>query len=451
MQSIGKPDVLRRVAGWRAALIAAFLLLVPWLVGCVTDTTPPALAARTQQSRPAATVHGSESESDPALSFGSGATPRPISSPARTPVPTPPAGTAWRRAHRAVHFYLPFITFRPPVRIYVPIITNAQPSPTPTATPRPTATPTPPWPAPLEKPGRSKLGLHVEWNNSPDIMEFVRRTKPAVIKAAGDLGFLAEVKEVSPTTVTVARLGQGPQRLEGDPAQAARAFVVRNLEQYQLNPAVDYWEGWNEPDVLGRLDWYAAFEAERARVMAEHGFRVAVGGFSSGVPEWEAFAAFLPAIEAAQKYGGIFTLHEYDAPTLDRSLGAGLPGRPAHPDRGALMLRYRWWYEDFLKPRGLVVPLVISEAGIDGAMGNRPGPAGFGWRDFAGYWASHGLGDDAVQAYIRQLAWYDAQVQQDDYVIGFAVYTAGVITDRWKPFDITGILRNLAIYVVDQR
>lgn len=450
MRPLGNPDSPVCDQGWVVALVTAFLLLVPWLMGCGTDTTPPAQTARTRQGRPQATAYRAESETDPALPSGPGTTPRPTASPTRTPLPTRRATTAPHRAREAVN-YLPFITFRPPVRVYVPVITNAQSTPTPRPTPRPTATPTPPWPPPLEKPGRSKLGLHVEWNNSPDIMEFIRRTRPAVVKAAGDLGFLAEVKQVSPSTVTVARLGQGPQKFEGDPAQAARAFVARNLEQYQLNPAVDHWEGWNEPDVLGRLDWYAAFEAERARVMAEHGFRVAVGAFSPGVPEWEDFAAFLPAIEAARKYGGIFTLHEYDAPTLDRSLGAGLPGRPAHPDRGALMLRYRWWYEDFLKPRGLAVPLVISEAGIDGAMGNRPGPAGRGWRDFTGYWATQGLGDDAVQTYIRQLAWYDAQVQRDDYVIGFAVYTAGVITDRWKSFDITDILRNLAIYVVEQR
>lgn len=410
---------------------------------------PPALAARTPEKQALPATLGTEQQADLRPWPGIETDERPMPEPS----PTPAAPTAVATAR----VYFPFVISRPPVRVYVPVITNAQSSPTPTATPGPTSTPaptptpTPPWPEPLEKPGRSKLGLHVEWNNSPDIMEFIRRTRPAVIKAAGDLGFLAEVKEVSPTTVTVARLAQGPQKAEGDPVLAARDFVARNLEQYQLNPAVDYWEGWNEPDVRGKLDWYAAFEAERARVMAGHGLHVAVGAFSAGVPEWEDFAAFLPAIEAAHKYGGIFTLHEYDAPTLNRSLGAGLPRRPAHPDRGALMLRYRWWYEDFLKPRGLVVPLVISEAGIDGAIGNRPGPSGRGWRDFTGYWATHGSGDNGVQVYIKQLAWYDAQLQQDDYVIGFAVFTAGVITDRWNSFDVTDILRSIAIYVVSQK
>lgn len=337
--------------------------------------------------------------------------------------------------------------------LVLPLVKSQYPTATSTATPKPTskpaptATPTLAWPPSLEKPGRSKLGLHVQWNNSPEIMEFVRRMKPAVIKAVGDFGFLAEVKEVSPSTVTVARC-PGSFKTEGDPLVAAGAFVAGNLETYRLNPAVDYWEGLNEPQMRERMGWYAAFEAERARLMAEHGFRVAVGTFSAGVPEWEEFAAFLPAIEAAKEYGGIFTLHEYDAPTLDRSAGAGLPGHPNYPDRGALALRYRWWYEDFLKPRGLVIPLVISEVGVDGGIANRPGPPGGGWRDFTDYWAKQGLGDDAVQVYTRQVAWYDTELQKDEYVIGFAVFTAGAMGNDWKSHDITDILRYLAIHVV---
>lgn len=344
-----------------------------------------------------------------------------------------------------------------PGRAYLPVIGIAGATPTPTATPGPTSTPaptptpTPPWPEPLEEPGRSKLGLHVQWNNSPDIMEFIRRTKPAVVKSVGDLGFFAEIKEVSPSTVTIARLVERYQKMEGDPVQAARAFVARHLEEYLRNPAVDYWEGLNEPGIRGRMDWYAAFEAERARLMAEHGLRAAVGAFSTGVPEWEEFAAFLPAIEAAHRYNGILTLHEYDAPTMDRLVGVGLPGHPGQPGRGAMILRYRWWYEDFLKPRGLVIPLVISEAGIDGGHGDRPGPKGRGWRDFADYWVAQGLGQDGLQAYIRQLAWYDAELQKDEYVIGAAVFTAGAMGEEWKSYDITDVLRQLAIYIVSQR
>jgi len=211
---------------------------------------------------------------------------------------------------------------------------------------------------------------------------------------------------------------------------------------------VDYWEGYNEPVVQGNMPWFAAFEAERVRAMAEHGLRTAIGSFSAGVPEWDEFAAFLPAVREAHAHGGILALHEYDAPVLDRLVGVPLPGRQPVPDRGCLTLRYRWWYEEMLKPEGIALPLVISEAGIDGTVGGHPGPEGEGWLDFRDYWRDSGLGEDGTQAYLRQLAWYDAELQRDDYVLGFAVFTAGAMNDDWESYDITGILRHIATYIV---
>jgi hypothetical protein len=329
------------------------------------------------------------------------------------------------------------------------------PAPSPTATPEPTLppaptpTPTLPWPEPLAEPSNSKLGLHVQWNNSPEIMEFVRRMRPAVIKVVSDFGFLAEVKQVSPNTIIVARMEEDAQPLEGDPVQMARAFVAEHLDEYLRHPAVDYWEGYNEPGIQGRMAWYAAFEAERVRVMAQHGLRTAVGGFSTGVPEWEDFVAFEPAIRAAKAHGGILTLHEYDAPTMERSIGVGLPDRPGQPHRGILTLRYRWWYEELLQPRGLAIPLVISEAGVDGLVTNRPGPEDAkGWLDFVPYWAEHGLGHDSTHIYLDQLAWYDAELQRDDYVLGCAVFTAGAMNQDWVSYDITPILRHIATYII---
>lgn len=317
-------------------------------------------------------------------------------------------------------------------------------TPGPTDTPVPTPTPTLPWPDTLEEPPESRLGIHVQWNNSPEIMDFVRHMKPRAVKTVGDFGFCAEIKEVSPDTIIVGRVDDDPP-LEGDPKQEAQAFVMRHLETYQLNPAVDYWEGINEPDIMGKMPWYAEFEAERVRVMAQHGFKTAVGSFSTGVPEWDEFEQFLPAIRAAKQHDGILTLHEYDAPTMDRTVGAGLPGKPNHPDRGVLALRYRWWYEDFLKPRDLVIPLVISEAGVDGLVADRPGPSdGRGWKHFQDYWIGEGLGHDPYDIYIRQLRWYDDQVRQDDYVIGWTVFTAGAMGEDWESYDITDMLRHIA-------
>ena len=385
-----------------------------------------------------------------------GAYPYPYPGPgSATPSPTPRTATRTRTPDRRTP------TGAVPPRWYLPLITRGHvmvsPTPTatatrtPTATPSPTATPTPvPWPEPLDEPVPSKLGLHVQWNSSPDILEFVKRFKPPVVKGVNDLNFLAEVKELSPTTITIGRIEDGSPSRDQDPAETARDYVNRYLGTYLTHPWIDYWEGINEPDVGNDMPWYAAFEAERARLMAEHGLRVAIGSFSTGVPEWEDFADFLPAIRAAHAHGGILSLHEYDAPTMTRSVGAGLPGLQGLADRGALLLRYRWWYEDYLRPRGLVIPLAITEAGIDGGVTNRPGPEGGGWRDFVDYWAGQGLGNDGVAEYMRQLAWYDAEIRKDDYVLGCTIFTAGAMGEDWRSFDVTGILRQIGQYMVDE-
>jgi hypothetical protein len=352
----------------------------------------------------------------------------------------------------------PFATLGP-TRTPLPtaILPTSTPAPpTPTPTPDATVTPTPyvsliPVLPPSNQLGPSKLGLHVVRNNDPRIMEFVRQAQPAVMKVVDDLGFLTEVKSASPRTVTVGRINDDNQSYAGNPEEAARRYVAQHLERYRLNPGVDYWEGWNEPDPgLERMHWYARFEAERVRLMARYGFRTAIGGFPTGVPELNEFERFLPAIDAALQHRGILTLHEYGAPDLTFLYGAALPGMPAYPDRGALKFRYRWFYREILEPANMVIPLVVTEAGVDGIIGNRPGPQGYGWRDFQDYWVQQGWGPTGVQAFINQLNWYDNGVRQDGYVIGFTVFTAGAI-GHWENYDVNPILPELTQYVIGQR
>lgn len=335
-----------------------------------------------------------------------------------------------------------------------PVLPTETPTPTPTNTPTATATryvrELPDLP-PTDELGPSKLGIHVVRNNNPLIMEFVRRAQPAVIKAVDDLGFLTEVKEVSPRTITVGRHSLDTQDYSGNPEEAAQKFVEKYLHIFQSNPGVDYWEAWNEPDPnYNNMIWYSRFEQERVRQMAKHGFRCAIGGFSTGVPEMDEFQLFLPAIDVAMQHGGVLSLHEYGAPDMYYLYGDPLPGYPAYPDRGSLTFRYRWFYREFLEPAGMVIPLIITEAGIDGIIGNRPGPSGLGWADFQEYWEDQGLGETGVEAFINQLAWYDAGVRQDGYVIGFTIFTAGGF-DYWEKYNINPILPELTDYVISQR
>ncbi len=397
---------------------------------------------------------------------------------ARDPLPTQAVALATVAIQPVDTVDLPVVTPVPPTFTVVPtpsigavLVNKAKiaPSSTPGATPTvPTRTATPTATAtntatatryvsaipdlpPTDELGPSKLGLHVVRNNNPNIMEFVRQAQPAVMKAVDDFGFLAEVREVSPRTITVGRHSITNQDYVGDPVEAARDFVEEYLETYRANPAVDYWEGWNEPDPnADRMIWYSRFEQERCRLMAENGFRCAIGGFATGVPELDEFQLFLPAIDVANKVGGVLTLHEYSAPDMVYLYGSPLPGYPAYPDRGALTFRYRWFYREILEPADMVIPLIITEAGIDGVIGNRPGPAGFGWKDFQSYWERQGLAENGEQAFIDQLAWYDAGIRQDGYVIGFTIFTAGGISE-WKSYDVNPILPELADYVIGQR
>lgn len=338
----------------------------------------------------------------------------------------------------------------------------------PTNTPRPTRTPTPtatsavtatatryisqiPTQTYSNELGLSKLGLHVIRNNDARINEFVRVGQPSVIKAMDNFGYVAEIKALSPRTIVVGRVNHAAQNYAGTPEDAARDFVEAQLDQYLANPAVDYWEGWNEPDPnMNNMPWFTRFEQERVRLLAQYGLRAAVGGFPAGVPELDEFALFLPAIQTALEYHGILTLHEYSAPDMTYLYGDPLPGYPAYPDRGSLTFRYRWYYKELLEPAGLVIPLVISEAGIDGIIGNRPGPDGTGWRFFQNYWVGQGWGATGPEAFINQLAWYDNGVRQDGYVIGFTVFTAGGL-GQWLEYDINEILPELTAYVVSQQ
>ncbi len=329
-----------------------------------------------------------------------------------------------------------------------PTDTAAAPTPTgtdapPSATPMPTATPTPP-PTPFPPGAPSKLGLFVAWVH-PQVMELVATGNVSVVKTLEfDPSFLADIKAKSPTTLIVGRALLPQLDLSrADPATEARRAVEAVLPLALDNRRVglvDAWEGFNEPtpsdeDQMRRL---ADLESERARLLAENGLRAVVGNFGTGMPPLEWWPAFRPALEVARSNQGFLGLHEYSAPTLwYRSTRAPLDFG-AHPaDEGWLTLRYRKVYRQLLVPWGLQLPLLITECGVDGQVGDRPGPSGLGWKDFAGYWEQLGMGPDAAGNYVEQLAWYDSELQLDEYVAGAAVF-AMTGFEEWASYELRG-------------
>ena len=309
----------------------------------------------------------------------------------------------------------------------------------------------------------SKLGIHaIMPGETPAVMRQLQAAGAhlCTVKAVSSVGWLREVKDLDPHTVTVARFMRGTDpgvnvegpALDGNLRESARRVMDSLLPRWEQHRAyVDYWEIINEQDPVG-VDGHrrlAEFMGYCMEIAEREGYHLALFSYSMGVPEWQEMEAVVETgVFAQAKAGGhVLALHEYAYP-MDRWFGEPLPGRPAYPDRGPLACRYRWWYEDMLIPQGLVIPLIISEAGIDGQVANRPGPKGLGWRDFANYWRDQGLGDDPIRVYLEQLRWYDAELQKDDYVIGCALFTAGAMGEHWESYDITPILRELAVYVV---
>jgi hypothetical protein len=322
------------------------------------------------------------------------------------------------------------------------------------------------WPAGRRTLSTSKISFQSVGSGDPQMMEFVTRARPRVVKAVGDFGWLKLVKETSPETITLARVADNNFEWINTltPSEAAARYIQLHLEQYRANPFVDFWEGWNEPVLASPTErqWYAEFEAERACQMRDLGYRAAVGGFSTGVPEYDQIADILPALEAAQRCNGIFHLHEYNRPLLMCGVRGDdndiIPGAPfMQVPAGPLTFRYRFWYELFLKPRGLGgLPLILSEYGIDRVPAIRcedPRPNdGFTWQDYGEWWVQQGLGVTGAHAYVSQLAWADRELRHDEYVLGVTLFTAGAgsPTNAWHRMDLGDVFVPLAHYVAGQ-
>ncbi len=279
----------------------------------------------------------------------------------------------------------------------------------------------------------------------PQVMELVATGNLTLIKTLEfDPAFLADIRARSPQTIIAGRVELGQLDLNRadmtDQARRAVDGVLALAQDARRAGLVDAWEGFNEPvpgdeDQMRRL---AELESERVRLLARNGLRAVVGNFGAGQPPLEWWPAFRPALEAAQANGGYLGLHEYSAPTMwFNTTRSPLDFGTSPADEGWLSLRYRKVYRQFLQPWGLQLPLLITECGVDGLVSNRPGPPGRGWKDFAGYWSGLGMGDDTPGNYVEQLAWYDAELQYDDYVRGAAIF-AMTAFQEWASYQLQG-------------
>jgi hypothetical protein len=299
---------------------------------------------------------------------------------------------------------------------------------------------------------RSKLGIHGIWSNR--ILEFTQALADAgvpfrIVKAVDDLGWLKDVKRVSPETITVGRLTHEHEgaALVNDPntdldwyaALLMAPILTKVQDDPALRPAVDYWELTNEPlgggvpaEAYARL---AQLTVKCLDIAEANDLKLAIFGFNAGTPEWVDLVAIVETgVFARAKAGAhILTLHEgvfgddpvdkwwnvhhvdeNGNPTTQKTgttaPGGWIPGGPVLDGAGALCLRYRFLY-DLLQARDEVVPLFVSE-----------------------FYAGGGYDPAKKADVVARMGWYDAQVGADDYVLGFAPFTLGP-TPGWAHQD----------------
>jgi len=278
--------------------------------------------------------------------------------------------------------------------------------------------------------GPSKLGLHtLRPNNAAGFVRAVHDAGAhvALVKALDDFGYLREVKNISPETVTVARSSvvETVDR-SGDPAERAAEVMSKHMSKWGWEKdVVDYWEILNEnaPPTIGGHVWLGQFFIEAMNIAEENGYRLALFSYSTGVPQWHEWEAVVETgVFARAKEGGhVLALHEYDWPVMDQRWSEPTEDLPPYEDRGVLAGRYRYLYRDFLIPRDEVIPLVITECGLDPVVGGPPG---------AGHWK---------ERYVGEMIWYDTKLREDDYVLGAAMFTIGP-TGAWESYDYEELL-----------
>ncbi len=304
--------------------------------------------------------------------------------------------------------------------------------------------------------GSTKLGAHV-LRTAADLGGYID-AGPAVVKFVGDWGMAEQVPE---GVLVVGRKHMSEydaqqQRASGQgPDDAARQFIEDQRGVYQSNPGIKYWEGHNEPvwNSVEDMTWYARFEIERMRLMADLGLKCVIGNFATGTPALNLWPAFVPACRVGKQRGALLGLHEYSCPWMWWMTGAyQIDPTEDEGDEGWTTLRYRKVYRQHLIPSDAVIPLVITECGIDGLVRPLPpGVDGGAWSDLGDFWRDHDQEPDKEDYYFRQLVWYDRELQKDEYVVGATVFAWGNFGPPWDAFDIagTGVSEKLTQYTIE--
>jgi len=275
--------------------------------------------------------------------------------------------------------------------------------------------------------GLTKFCPHIiAWNS--DILDFIGRTRPAIIKVVGPFGhnteYLKEAKRRSPDSKWLFRLYRNNQSLNAPSYNA-------DLHAYLMRPYKDFYdifEGYNEidprdhsKDPPGPLDIeiikrYNEFDSRLANIVnLEWGKEYCALNWSNGQPPDEAWEYLQDALNRADYIG----LHNYGWETL--------------PDCPQFALRHRRIF-NLLPVKKL---MILSEVGMTNAVFGGPD---LGWKSW--------LMPPTLYAKERRAAavwaWFLDRINENPYVVGVNAYTTGRLKgDNWGTHDFTPRLYKL--------
>ena len=289
----------------------------------------------------------------------------------------------------------------------------------------------------------NKLGFYVENTTVPFLRDAFTKVRPPVLLIhLGDRGLLREIRNtLSPDTFVIGRIFVDLPRqtawLTGGNPEGAGRTLAEEIINYDFQLAkekgangrllIDAWMSLNEPvrgpasfldwkpdaETLARYDALDRFQVaflERLRVDGLEGvaFNFAAGNFVAK----DHVVAHFPRSLAAYVYLGF---HEYGWPTL-------MP----KAETATAALLYRTLLNGIQERHGNRHKAIITEAGLARMYRHPNDPAGdVGWL--------YGGETISESQYWESLQWYNAQMAEDDYMMGACLYQVGH-SGLWETF-----------------
>jgi len=342
-------------------------------------------------------------------------------------------------------------------------------------------------------PSASKLGSHIDMQSYPGQLEMIADSGCRLVFISENPGFCQEMRYRRPDMLIITRsifkhkrtddfLEWGVNSVEGARREAHE--WLNSLKPFiREHPNDVYWHAVNEPGFTGKqLEYLAAFEEERQRIMHEEGgWKCALFNFPVGSPrvdtgDWkdEDWYRLYPALEAANRYKNILSLHEYwpclpwiyywknQSEQLDAN---NVQHFPHEWGEGWLFARYRKIWRLHIEANNWAsIRIALKEFGssfvndphIQRYLGALPGA----WGDCGDVWKRL-LWDRSVlppekrnseDTYLELLKWCDMQMQRDPYLLGCNIFVDGTIGTGWDDFDIKGRMsKKIYEYIAGQR